>query len=57
MIFGTRKNAPLRSGALASAASWPRHGRFSSSRITLTRGTAWDVGSVALVSSARSVSM
>src|SRR6185295_11747316 len=56
-IFGTRKYSPLRSGALASASSCGRHGRFSSSRMTLTMGTACEVGSTPAVSRARSASM
>src|SRR5215475_6226640 len=57
MIFGTRAYSPLRSGALASASSWVRHARFSSGRMTLTIGTACEVGSTPAVSRARSVSM
>ncbi len=45
MIRGTRKKSPARSGALASISSRGKHGSTSSSRMTLTSGTAWAVGS------------
>src|SRR5439155_7458675 len=57
MIRGTRNNAATRSGALASIASWAKGGATSSSRMTFTRGTAWDVGSTPVTSSRLSLSM
>src|SRR5262245_7185605 len=57
MMRGTRKNSPARSGALLIMASRSRLGSTSSSRITLTRGTAWDVGSTPATSTALSFSM
>ena len=57
IIRGTWKKLPSRAGALASASSTESIGPGRSSRIGQSKGTAWVMGSTALVSSCRSSSM
>src|SRR5258708_2525562 len=56
-IDGTRKNPSTAAGALATASSWLRHGRGSSSRNRLSTSTTCAVGGMSSVSSCCSLSM